>query len=186
MNVSNHVVGAVTWEQGPASSLALPTDLCWLRDVWAEFQGSRNRDAVYVYLGGVFDLLIWWVKDCKLYPRVRHSLQVCGGDCSKMPDPIAAVIFCSADPKSVDRKTRSKWCRVLWYASHQKTGNQSLKHFIKASGGINACAGKYAARLGRHSKNRKMNCKKRCRQLRRTLRGVPIPNPLFCQTSRAI
>ena len=39
--------------------------------------------------------------------------------------PLAAVIACTADPKKVDGKTRSKWSRVLRYAA-EKTCNATF------------------------------------------------------------
>jgi len=50
------------------------------------------------------------------------------------------VIFCMADLKVADAKTRSKWSRVLRYARIAKPGDQPLTAFIKSNGGINACA----------------------------------------------
>jgi hypothetical protein len=174
-----------SWER--ASSLSAPfglcADLCWLRGVWTEFQTARKRDAVYAYLGGVFDVIIWWIRKCHLFRRVRSSLHICGGDCSKMRDPVSAIIFCSANPGQIDRKTRSKWSRVLWYAAHYKPGSERLDAFIKRKGGINECAERYTERLGRPDRNVMYSLKKRCRKLHRLLRKKMKAGPLvsnFC------
>ena len=53
------------------------------------------------------------------------------------------MIFCTADPKTVDGKTRSKWSRVLRYAARTKPEGQHLIDFIKSHGGINECARKF-------------------------------------------
>jgi hypothetical protein len=62
------------------------------------------------------------------------------------------VIFCTADPKKVDHRTRSKWSRVLRYAAEYKNLEESLATFIKRKGGINKCAARFARRLGRSSR----------------------------------
>ena len=60
------------------------------------------------------------------------------------PAPFSIVIFCSADPKVVDAKTRSKWSRVLRFARKRKPATERLTEFIKSYGGINACARRFA------------------------------------------
>jgi hypothetical protein len=35
----------------------------------------------------------------------------------KIADPVAAVIFCTADPQKIDYRVLSKWSRVLRYAA---------------------------------------------------------------------
>jgi hypothetical protein len=171
---------SANWEL--ASSLSTPCALCadlsWLRGVWTEFQNARKRDAVYAYLGGVFDVIIWWIKKCHLFRRVRSSLHICGGDSSKMRDPVSAIIFCSANPAQIDRKARSKWSRVLWYAVHYKSGSERLDAFIKRKGGINECAKRYTERLGRPDRNMMYSLKKRCRKLHRLLRKKMKAGPL--------
>jgi hypothetical protein len=58
--------------------------------------------------------------------RVRPgSLVGCGGPgeslrrsyVSDREDPFAAIIRCTADPAKADKRTRSKWSRVMRYAS---------------------------------------------------------------------
>jgi hypothetical protein len=71
-------------------------------------------------------------------------------------DEYAAVIMCTADPKNVDGKTRSKWSRVLRYAADCKPEKELLRDFLQRKGGINKCAARYARRLGRNSKARAM------------------------------
>jgi hypothetical protein len=61
-------------------------------------------------------------------------------------DPYALVIVATSDAKTVDRKARSKWCRVLRFAERYKSETVSLKAFIKKRGGINACAAQYVRR----------------------------------------
>jgi hypothetical protein len=59
-------------------------------------------------------------------------------------EPFGIVIFCTADPKIVDAKTRSKWSRVLRYAARAKPPGQRLTDFVKSNGGVNECARKFA------------------------------------------
>ena len=63
-------------------------------------------------------------------------------------DLFALLIEATSNPKTVDRKMRSKWCRVLRFAENYKPAAEPLKTFIKHRGGINACAALYARRLG--------------------------------------
>jgi hypothetical protein len=68
---------------------------------------------------------------------------------SDREDPFAAIIRCTADPAKADKRTGSKWSRVLRYAAAYKPDSEPLDHFIKRKGGINACAGRFTKRLGR-------------------------------------
>jgi hypothetical protein len=64
-------------------------------------------------------------------------------------DPFAAVIRCTADPAKADKRTRSKWSRVIRYAAVYKSDSEPLGHFIRRKGGINECAARFSRRLGR-------------------------------------
>jgi hypothetical protein len=83
-------------------------------------------------------------------------------------EPFAAIFLCSADRKKVDKRTRSKWSRVVRYAAEYKTSAEPLAAFIQRKGGINKCAERFTrcydrgwrprsstepfvARSGRHS-----------------------------------
>jgi hypothetical protein len=63
-------------------------------------------------------------------------------------DPFAAVIRCTADPARVDKRTRSKWSRVMRYAAVHKDDAEPLKKFVQRKGGINACVARFTKRLG--------------------------------------
>jgi hypothetical protein len=67
---------------------------------------------------------------------------------SDREDPFAAVIRCTADPAKADKRTRSKWSRVLRYAAAYKADSEPLERFIRRKGGINACAARFSRRLG--------------------------------------
>jgi hypothetical protein len=63
-------------------------------------------------------------------------------------DSFAAVIRCTADPAKADKRTRSKWSRVMRYAAVYKPGSDPLDQFIKRKGGINECAARFTRCLG--------------------------------------
>jgi hypothetical protein len=69
-------------------------------------------------------------------------------------DPFAAFIRCTADPAKADKRTRSKWSRVMRYAAEHKLNSEPLDRFVKRKGGINACAARFSRRLGRGAANR--------------------------------
>jgi hypothetical protein len=47
-------------EPVPYCKQALRQDLARVRIAWDECQSSRDRNAIYGYLGAVFDLVMWW------------------------------------------------------------------------------------------------------------------------------
>jgi transposase len=54
-----------------------------------------------------------------------------------------------SDPAEADKRTRSKWSRAMRYVAAYKPDSEPLDHFIRRKGGINACAARFALRLGR-------------------------------------
>jgi hypothetical protein len=64
-------------------------------------------------------------------------------------DVYAAMIRCTADPARADKRTRSKWSRVLRYVNMQKDEKEPLAKFIKRKGGINECNARYGRCLRR-------------------------------------
>jgi hypothetical protein len=62
---------------------------------------------------------------------------------------MSAIIRCTADPAKADKRTRSKWSRVLRYAAVYKPGSEPLDRFIKRKGGINGCAARFSRCMGR-------------------------------------
>ncbi len=133
----------------PYSKEALRQDLTRVRIAWDECQASRDRNAIYGYLTAVFDLVIWWTAEDRAIDRARWALRLCRLDLPITDEPFAAVILCTADPGKVDKRTRSKWSRVLRYAAECKTNAEPLATFIQQKGGINECAERFARWLGR-------------------------------------
>ena len=132
----------------PYTTQALRQDLLRVRNAWEECQASRDRDAIYTYLTAVFDLVAWWAAENRALDRAYKALRlqsICPFD---REEPFAAIIRCTGDPTKVDKRTRSKWSRVLRYALRYKSHSERLEQFIKRKGRINKCAGRFARRLG--------------------------------------
>jgi hypothetical protein len=134
----------------PYGTQALRQDLLRVRNAWEECQASRERNAIYGYLTAVFDLVAWWAAENRALERAHWALRlrrICPFDGE---EPFAAIIRCTADPTKVDKRTRSKWSRMLRYALAYKSHSEPLDAFIKRKGGINECASRSSRCLGRH------------------------------------
>lgn len=134
------------------STQALHRDLEHLERIWIDVQGTRQRDAVYRYLRGVYQLVRRW--KIRGQPRllVRRTLEFAGDDHNEIQsEAFATVIRCTAQ---VDAKTRSKFSRVLRYVDRFNRRNLPFKQFIVDHGGLNGCASRFAARLGRGSRQK--------------------------------
>jgi hypothetical protein len=115
---------------------------------------SRDRDAIYGCLTAVYGLVAWWTAEGRDADRARRALRLQRLAVSEREDPFAAVIRCTADPAKADKRTRSKWSRVLRYAAVYKADSEPLDHFIRRKGGINSCAGRFSGCLGRGAARR--------------------------------
>jgi hypothetical protein len=138
-----------TKEAIPYSSAALRQDLGRVRHVWFKCQASRSRNAIYRYLNAVYGLVAWWAAEGREIDRARWALCLRRLEVSDHEDPFAAVIRCTADPAKADKRTRSKWSRVMRYAAVYKLDSEPLDQFIRRKRGINACAARFSRRLGR-------------------------------------
>src|SRR5215831_7057210 len=119
-------------------------DVC---NAWDDFQETRDRDAVYGYLRAVFSIVQHYRWKDRTKKLVRRAFKFAGLPVDMKADPFAVVVRCTCD-QQLDRKTISKWSRVLRYAAQFKK-RTPLKTFIKNRGGINACADLYAECVGR-------------------------------------
>ena len=137
----------------PFSAEAMKASLLRLQNEWDTVQASRERNAIYQYLAAVFELVSWWAQEGRAVNRANRALHLRGYHPAREPEPFAAMILCTADRGKVDDRTRSKWSRVLRYAAEFKDLDEPLADFIKRKGGINKCAGRFARRLGRGSRN---------------------------------
>jgi hypothetical protein len=133
------VHGAGT-EAGPAPSATclggVPVQPGSQRDLWIPQRRVRPRDVVGEAIS-----------------RARWALQLQRLDLPITDEPFAAVILCTAAREKVDKRTRSKWSRVLRYAMEYKTNAEPLAPFIRRKGGINKCAARFARWVGRYGRN---------------------------------
>ena len=119
-----------------------------LLNAWEDCQASRDRSAIYGCLTAVYGLVAWWTAEGREVERARRALRLCRLEVSDREDPFAAVIRCTADPAKADKRTRSKWSRVMRFAAAYKRDSEPLDQFIRRKGGINECAGRFSRWLG--------------------------------------
>ena len=132
----------------PYTSEAMRHDLQRVRDAWADCQSNRSRDAIYGYLSAVYGLVAWWTAEGQEVARARRALRLQRLAVSDREDPFAAVIRCTADPAKADKRTRSKWSRVMRYVAAYKPDSEPLGEFIRRKGGINECVARFSRCLG--------------------------------------
>jgi hypothetical protein len=96
---------------------ALRQDLLRVRVAWEGVQSSRDRNASYGYLTAVYGLVAWWIAEGRAIDRVRRALRLQRLNVSDREDPFAADIRCTAAPEKADKRTRSKWSRLMRYAA---------------------------------------------------------------------
>jgi hypothetical protein len=72
-----------------------------------------------------------------------------GWKISERKDPFASIIRCTANPAKADKRTRSKWIRVMRYAAVHKPDSEALDRFLRRKGGIDAFAARFTRRMGR-------------------------------------
>jgi len=123
----------------PASkaSSEIEVELAAVKRAWAKYRSTKGRDAVYIYLEAVFDLVRRWQRLNCAIKKSQAALGLQADPPQMKPEPFCIVIFCTANLQVADSKTRSKWSRALRYARKTKPSNQHLTDFIKSSGGIN-------------------------------------------------
>jgi hypothetical protein len=150
------LISTATFEPRPSPKEAIPysreamrQDLQRMRNAWEDCQANRDRNAIYGYLTAVYGLLAVWTAEGREVDRARRALCLQRLDISDREDPYAAIIRCTADPAKADKRTRSKWSRVMRHAAVYKPDSEALEQFVRRKGGINACAARYSRCLGR-------------------------------------
>jgi len=133
----------------PYSSAALRQDLHRVCNTFEDAQANRDRNAIYGYLNAVYGLVAVWAAERRETDRARRALRLQRLKVSDREDPFASVIRCTADLAKADKRTRSKWSRVMRYAAAYKPGSEPLGQFIRRKGGINECAARFSRCLGR-------------------------------------
>jgi hypothetical protein len=131
----------------PYTDKALKQDLLRVRNAWDESQARRERDAIYIYLTAVFELVAWWAAEDRALERAHQALRLRHIIPFDQEEPFAAIIRCTADPAKVDKRTRSKWSRALRYATY-KSPSEPRDKFMKTKCGINECAERFARCIG--------------------------------------
>jgi hypothetical protein len=126
-----------------------------VREMWSYYQTTKNRSSVYAYLHMVFMQVDWWTKSPEEKAAELQIHKEANPDIKLPADEYALVIACTADPKMMDDKTRSKLSRVLRYAEEFKPPKELLRDFLQRKGGINKCAARYARRLRRRRQQSK-------------------------------
>jgi hypothetical protein len=127
----------------PHKQSRLSSEVEKLRAVSKRTFSSGNRMAVHRFLGAIFNQVSVWEAEDRLEEGLYRLL-----DSLKAPVPLrigeafSVAIYCVAP--DVDKKSRSKWARVLRFAALTKPSNEPFRAFIKRKGGINACASRYA------------------------------------------
>jgi hypothetical protein len=163
----------------PYTKSALERDLERVQEAWDDCQTDRRRDAIYGYLKAVYDLVCWWSAEKCEVERTRQALRLRGQLSRPHEDVFAAMIRCTSDPARADKRTRSKWSRVLRYGKMQKEEKEPLAEFIKRKGGINECNARYGRCLRRLTARRKSIAEFQRRSADRRRRVVipTIPSP---------
>ena len=107
-------------------------------------RSSQPRPQCVLWLpdGGV--LVAWWSAEGQDLDRARRALRLQRLEVSDREDPFGAVIRCTAAQAKTDKRTRSKWSRMMRYAAMYKLYSEPLDKFIRRKGGINACAARFS------------------------------------------
>jgi hypothetical protein len=97
----------------------------------------------------MYGLVTWWVAEGREIDRACRALRLQRSKVSAREDTFASIIRCTADPAKADKRTRSKWSRVMRCAAAYKPDFEPLDQFIQRDGSINACAARFSRWLGR-------------------------------------
>jgi hypothetical protein len=60
----------------PYTDQALRQDLMRVQNAWDESQARRERDAIYIYLTAVFELVAWWMAENRALERAQRALRL--------------------------------------------------------------------------------------------------------------
>jgi hypothetical protein len=97
----------------------------------------------------VYGLVAVWTAEGREIDRAGRALRLCRLAVSDREDPFAAIIRCAADPAKADKRSRSKWSRLMRYAAAYKPDSEPLDQFVRRKGGVNACAARFSRLMGR-------------------------------------
>jgi hypothetical protein len=139
----------------PYAKEAFERDLERVQEAWDDCQTDRRRDAIYGYLEAVYDLVNWWSAEGCEVDRARQAMRLRGLLPLPRENVFAAMIRCTSDPARMDKRTRSKWSRVLRYVKMEKDEKEPFDEFVKRKGGINECNVRYGRCLRRLAASRR-------------------------------
>jgi hypothetical protein len=136
-------------------------------ETWKDANNAWQTGGAAVWVTGTYDVetnqtiwgtgnpvVTWWAAEGQDVARAQRAVRLGGLDVFAREHPFAAVIRCTADPTKADKRTRSKWSRVMRCSAAYKPESKPLDWFIKGKGGINACAARFSRRLGRDAAKR--------------------------------
>ena len=103
--------GAIRTSQEPAE--IVETNLAKIREAWNQYQSTNNRNAVYIYLTAIYNVVRKWRRIDLVDDYCALALHFHRDHIDMEPEPFAILIYCTADPEKVDKKARSKWSRAL-------------------------------------------------------------------------
>ena len=129
---------AIRINQEPAE--IVETNLAKIREAWNQYQSTNNRNAVYIYLTAIYNVVRKWRRIDLVDDYCALAFHFHRDHIDMEPEPFAILIYCTADPEKVDKKTRSKWSRALRVAEACKRDDHTVREFIKGLGGVNNCA----------------------------------------------
>jgi hypothetical protein len=78
----------------------------------------------------------WGTAEGREIDRACQALRLRRLEVSEREDPFAAVIRCTADPAKADKRTRSKWSRLMRYVAAHKPVFEPLEQFTRRKEGI--------------------------------------------------
>jgi hypothetical protein len=131
------------------STKVVQLELARVKKAWTQYQTTRDRDGVYIYLQAVFDIVSKWKEQGDTVAEFHRAFGLANHNTRIPAEPFSASIFCTSDREKADERTRCKWSRALRYAASSKRRAEPLKEFIKRLGGINECASRFGARRKR-------------------------------------
>jgi hypothetical protein len=131
-----------------ARTSELQEGLLGVYDAWLDYEDDRSRDAVFGYLKAVYSIVLRYKRRGKTKKLLRRAFKFVNLPFDRDADLFATVIRSTCE-RSLDPKTISKWSRALRYAAFRNRAPRQLKAFMKALGGINSCADRYAKISGR-------------------------------------
>jgi hypothetical protein len=114
--------------------------------------GNITGFAQYGYLTAVYALVTWWAAEGQDVVRSQRAVRLSGLHVIAQEDPFAAVIRCTANPVKADKRTRSRWSRLMRYADEHNQNSEPLDQFVKRKGGINECVAQFSTAFVKNKK----------------------------------